>query len=51
MQDGVHFARHKNIVRYIAFIKGKVLIIREVGDIIRAACDEIIHADNFMSIR
>src|SRR3990172_8139569 len=50
MQDRIHFTGHKNVIRYIAFIKRKIFVDCEVFDIIRAACDEIIHANDFMTI-
>ena len=50
MQDGIHFAGDKNVIRYIAFVKRKLLVIRKVRDIVRTARDEIIHADDFVPV-
>lgn len=51
MHDGVHLARHENIIGDIAFVEGEFFIAGQMGDIIFAPGDEVVHADDFMSLR
>src|SRR5581483_9417857 len=50
VKHSVHFAGHKDVIGNVVPVESELAIAHQVSNVFAAACDEVIEADDFMSI-
>lgn len=50
MEDEIQLTRHVNETGHVVVVKGKVFVWKQVFDVAHAACQQIVHGNDLVSL-